>query len=128
VLVASDAAIRRARAEHVAGPILDRAAADAIERAAARGAPPPTGLSPVALDVDALRARAARRATPDPIAAARDRAALEAELEAEARAANDLGAPSSADPGTATPPEGKPAGPSPELDPEPPPGVDPATL
>jgi hypothetical protein len=35
LLLAADAAIRRARAKHVAGPVLDKAAADAIAAAAA---------------------------------------------------------------------------------------------
>jgi hypothetical protein len=108
VLVAADASIRRARAKHIAGPILDRAAADAITRAS--GAVDPRALRPADLDVEALRARAL------------ERLATEAELEQAAHDAN-LGAPSSADPGPASPPE--PAGPSPEDDPTPA-GVDPA--
>jgi hypothetical protein len=91
VLVAADASIRRARAKHIAGPILDRAAADAITRAS--GAVDPRALRPADLDVEALRARAL------------ERLATEAELEQAAHDAN-LGAPSSADPGPASPPGG----------------------
>jgi hypothetical protein len=111
VLVVADAGIRRSRAKHLAGPILDRAAADAIARA--RGAVDPTALRASDLDVEPLRTQAKL-----------ERLRAEAELEREAHDAN-LGAPSSADEGLATPPET--AGPSPETEP-PPAGVDPATL
>lgn len=81
LLLGHDAVIRRARAQHIAGPLLDARAADAIKAAAATVSPP---LKPV-----------------DPIAAVTVTAPLEAAQESVAQAANESQPAPGIDPATA---------------------------